>query len=81
MSKAKAAAILALEPADRAVYDMKRQMRGSWQRLTHAEWVDFCAQMGVWFKKSAPDEWDEYVKANMERKRLSDEAALARRKR
>lgn len=79
MSKAKAAAILALEPADRAVYDMKRQMRGSWQRLSHDEWVDFCKQMGAWFVKLAPDEWDEYVKANKERKRLSDEAAMLRR--
>ncbi len=79
MSKAKAAAILALEPAERAVYDMTRQMRGPWQRLSHDEWVDFCGQMGAWFIDSAPDEWDEYVKANKERKRLSDEAAVARR--
>ena len=79
MSKAKSAAVFSLGPAERAVYDMKRQMRGPWQRLNHDEWVDFCAQMAVWLKKSAPDEWDKYVKANMERKRLSDEAALARR--
>ena len=79
MSKAKAAAILALEPADRAVYDMKRQMRGPWQRLSHEDWVDFCGQMAVWFAKSAPTEWDDFVIANNERKRLSDVAAARRR--
>ena len=77
MSKEKALAIMAMNPVERSVYTSKRNQRSYWQRLPHDEWVEFCNVMSAWFNNEAPDEWDEYVVRNNERKAASDLAALA----
>jgi len=78
MSKAKAAGILALSPTDFAIWRSKRNQRSYWQKLSHAEWVEFCQKMGDWFINSASDEWDDFIIANNARKAASDKAALER---
>ena len=79
MSREKAASILALSDVDRAVYVSKRNQRSYWQRLSHSEWVDFCAAMGQWLTQEAPNEWDDFVIANKARKAASDVQAEANR--
>ena len=76
MGVKKAAAILALEGADRSEWRTKRQLRHQWKKLPHDEWVRFCGLMADWFSTDAPDEWDEYVVANKLRKDRNDKAAL-----
>ncbi len=79
MSRDKAAELMSSSNVDMAVYRSKRNQRAYWQRLTHEEWVEFCNTMGEWFNVSAQDEWDDYVKANNERKAKSDADALLRK--
>jgi len=76
MGVKKAAAILALEGADKSEWYIKRQLRAQWTKLPHDEWVKFCRSMSDWFSTDAPDEWDEYVKANTLRKARNDKAVL-----
>jgi len=78
MSRAKAAALMALSDVDMAVYKTKRNQRSYWQSLSHDDWVEFCEKMGTWFSNDAPDEWDNYVIVNNARKAASDAAALER---
>ncbi len=76
MSRTKAAKILALEVADKHVWHVNRNLLHVSQELSHEEWLEFCKKMADWFQGDAPDEWDEYTKANKERKAKSDAAAL-----
>ena len=76
LASEKAAALMSLSPVDKAAYRSKRNQRLYWQRLSHAEWVEFCEKMGKWFLEVAPDERDNFVKFNKERKAASDAAAL-----
>ncbi len=78
MSKEKVAKLISLSVKDKAIYMSKRNHRSYWQQLSHKEWVAFCKEMGDWFSKDAPDEWDKYVKANNARKAKSDEDAVVR---
>ena len=77
MSKAKAVAIMQMNPVEKSVWLSQRNQRSHWQHLDHGEWVKFCKIMAEWFKKDAADEWDKYVISNNERKAASDLAALA----
>ena len=79
MSREKAARLMAMSDVEAAVYRSKRNQRAYWQRLSHEEWVEFCKAMSHWFRREAPNEWDNYVAANNERKTASDEAALKRK--
>ncbi len=79
MSKEKAAKIASLSDKDFALYKSKRNHRSYWQRLSHKDWVAFCKEMAEWFKKDAPDEWNNYVVANKVRKVESDRIALEKR--
>jgi len=79
MSRAKAAALMAMSQVDFAVYNQKRNQASYWRRFSHEEWVEFCTKMGRWFTVSAPDEFDKYTAANMARKAESDKLALERR--
>ena len=72
----KAARLMAMNDVERALHRSKRNQRSYWQRLDHADWVKFCKEMASWFKSEAPDEWDDFVIRNDERKAASDEAAL-----
>lgn len=76
MGVKKAAAILALEGADKSEWYTKRQLRAQWNKLPHDEWVRFCGLMADWFSTDAPDEWDEYTKANNLRKARNDKTVL-----
>lgn len=78
MSKEKSIAIASLSPVDKAVYLTKRNQRSYWQKLSHKEWETFCGKMAEWFEDVAPDEWDDFIKANKDRKAKSDKEALIR---
>jgi len=78
MSREKAAAIIASSEVESVLYRVKRNLRPHWRRLTHEQWVEFCAGLGEWLQSDAPDEWDERVLANDARKAKSDAEALER---
>lgn len=78
MGVKKAAAILALEGAEKSEWYIKRQLMAQWKRLPHDEWLKFCKSMSDWFSTDALDEWDEYVAANKLRKARNDKVALER---
>ncbi len=80
MSREKMAKLMALSETEMAVYRSKRNQRVCWQRLSHEDWVEFCKEMAGWFDREAPNEWDDYVKANNARKAKSDAEALKRKK-
>ena len=77
LARHKAARLMAMDDVERAVYHSKRNQRSYWQHLDHTDWVKFCKEMSSWFDEQAPDEWDEYVIHNNERKAASDLAAVA----
>ncbi len=77
MSKEKALDLMQMTIVEKSVYLSKRNQRSYWQNLSHNEWTEFCQSMANWFKKDAPDEWDDYVVANDERKKASYLEALA----
>jgi len=76
MGKEKAAKMIGLTGAARSEFLIQRQLTRDWRSLSHKEWLKFCKNMADWFSTGAPTEFDDYVKANKERKLTSDIAAL-----
>ena len=76
MSSEKAAGIIGLTGSAKSAFFIKRQLQRDWRSLSHKEWVKFCKEMAKWFTEEAPNEFNDYVKANKERKLNSDIAVL-----
>jgi len=76
LAREKTAQLMSMSAVDMAAYRSKRNQRSYWQRLPHEEWVEFCEKMGKWFLEIAPNERDNIVKFNKERKAANDAVAL-----